>query len=110
MFDAERLKKMDVEKILNFMPSEYWQECRAVREALNVFLIHNDLKELQKIAIIFAIGASYGEDNAIERIRYLEKQVHELTDFNKRLTEALQESVKQKQSIRDVKQEVTENE
>lgn len=110
MYDAEKLKKMDVEKMLKLMPSDYWAECQAIREALNVYLINHDLKELQLFAVIFAFGTTYGEDNTIARIRYLEQQVHDLTDLNQRLTETLQESVKQNESIQDVKQEESNHE
>lgn len=110
MYDAEKLVKMDFEKTLAVIPSDYWAECKKIRDALNVYLINHDLKELQFFALIFAFGVTYGEDNMICRIRHLEKQVRDLTDFNQRLTEALQESVKKNQSIQDVKQEGSENE
>ena len=111
MYDAENLKKMaDFEMMLKLIPSDYWSECREIREALSVYLINHDLRELQLFAIIFAFGVTYGEDNMICRIRHLEKRVHDLTDLNQRLTESMQETVKQNQSIQDVKQEGAENE
>lgn len=100
MYSADEL---NIGRLMTAIPSEYWTEAQAIRNALNLYESGEHLKELQKIALVFSLGSAYGEDLAIRRIRYLEKQVEDLTDYNRRVTAALQEAVRENQSTQDTK-------
>lgn len=103
MYNAKDLR---IEQLISAVPAEYWEEAQEIRDALNLYISSGKkIKQLQEIAVIFSLGSVYGEELAINRIRSLEKQVNDLTDFNQRLTAALQDAIRQNQSTQDVKQE-----
>lgn len=100
MFEPD---KIDCKRMLDLIQSDYWQEAMSIRDAVSYYRkAGNQLKQLQEMALIFTCGVLYGEDQTIQRMKYLEKQVADLTHYNGRLEEALKNATK---STQDVKQE-----
>ena len=101
-----KASELNISQVLTAIPAEYWEEAQEIRDALNLYTgSGKKIKQLQEIAMIFSLGSVYGEELAIRRINYLEKQVNDLTDLNKRLTDALKDAIRENQSTQDVKQE-----
>lgn len=101
---SEVHEKVDCSEVLKLIPAEYWEKTTQIRKAVEAYTSENKLKHLQEVTIYFAYGAMHGEEEAIDRIRFLEAQVSDLTDLNQRLIQTLKEATSN-QSTQDVKQE-----
>lgn len=100
MFVAE---KMDLEKLLQLIPAEYYDEAKNIRNGIELYQGKRKLSYLQRVAIIFLCGTIYGEDQFIDRINYLESWANDLQIRNAELEKMLLEV--NKKSTQDVKQE-----